>query len=167
MSEAWSEIERLADGIVEKSGESLTHAQAVSRVLKSEQGKALYARSRVDRGDTIAAIAEEELSYAASRLVRRGVAKEEAVAIAIERNPALAKASEGFAYVANNATPRALRESPIEKSDIDPWQRIEELAQGLVEKSDEPLTEHAAIDRVLKTDEGKQLYRRYADQRAV
>lgn len=39
--------------------------------------------------------------------------------------------------------------------------KIEELAKGLVEKSDGSMSEAQAIDRVLKTREGAELYASY------
>lgn len=41
-SGAWDKIEKLAEGMVEKSTDGLTHAQAIDRVLKSDEGKKLY-----------------------------------------------------------------------------------------------------------------------------
>jgi|GEM_PF-5873206 len=43
----------------------------------------------------------------------------------------------------------------------DAFEAIEKLADGLVQKSTDGLTKQQAIDRVLKTAEGKQLYAQY------
>ena len=43
----------------------------------------------------------------------------------------------------------------------DPWTQIVQKADALVEKSDSPLTQDQAIDRVLKTAEGEKLYAEY------
>ncbi len=43
----------------------------------------------------------------------------------------------------------------------DAWSQIEKMAAERVEKSDEPLSTEQAIDRVLKSAEGKKLYRQY------
>jgi len=47
---AWEEIEKLANGLVEKSSDvSLTHADAVQRVLSSDKGAVLYDRYNAEQ----------------------------------------------------------------------------------------------------------------------
>jgi hypothetical protein len=42
--DAWSQLEKAAEAIVEKDGETLTREQKIDRVLKTEEGQKLYAR---------------------------------------------------------------------------------------------------------------------------
>ncbi len=39
---AWQKIEAMADGLVEKSAHGISHAQAITKVLATKQGEALY-----------------------------------------------------------------------------------------------------------------------------
>lgn len=55
---------------------------------------------------------------------------------------------------------RALEDETSMVAKSDPWSQIEALADSVIEKSGE-LTREQAIDRVLKTQEGKELYARY------
>lgn len=50
---AWGKIETLAKGIVQKSTQGLTHAQAVDMVLNSPEGQALYKQHQQSRKDGI------------------------------------------------------------------------------------------------------------------
>ena len=43
----------------------------------------------------------------------------------------------------------------------DAWAKIEELAKNVIEKADGPLTQEQAVDRVLKSEEGRELYAQY------
>lgn len=45
----------------------------------------------------------------------------------------------------------------------DAWAKIEQMAEGLVKKSGEKITKAAAIEEVLATVEGKELYRQYSE----
>lgn len=47
---AWEEIEKLAAGIVEKSTDSMSKPQAITHVLNTEQGAALYTKYEQEQG---------------------------------------------------------------------------------------------------------------------
>lgn len=70
-----------------------------------------------------------------------------------------------FAELGRSADPAikaAIRKGEVVDSGGDAWAKIEELAKAVVEKSgDEPLSQEQAIDRVLKTAEGRALYADY------
>lgn len=70
-----------------------------------------------------------------------------------------------FAELGRSADPAikaAIRKGEVVDSGGDAWAKIEELAKAIVEKSgDEPLSKEQAIDRVLKTAEGRALYADY------
>lgn len=70
-----------------------------------------------------------------------------------------------FAELGRSADPvikAAIRKGEAIDSGGDAWEKIEELAKAIVEKSgDEPLSKEQAIDRVLKTAEGRALYAEY------
>jgi hypothetical protein len=55
----WEQIDRLADAMVLKSGEHLTHAQRVAKILSTPQGKALYAEGKLSHGQDFSRLQPE------------------------------------------------------------------------------------------------------------
>lgn len=53
------------------------------------------------------------------------------------------------------------KQAALESGSGDAWAEIERLAKSVVEKSDDEISEAQAVDRVLKTSEGRELYARY------
>jgi hypothetical protein len=51
--------------------------------------------------------------------------------------------------------------------DLESWREIVSLAEGLVQKSDRPMTREQAVAAVLDTARGKALYRRYLSEKAT
>jgi len=50
MNTAWEKLEDLADAMVRKSGTSMSHAQAVTKILGTPEGRALYEQGRTAHG---------------------------------------------------------------------------------------------------------------------
>jgi hypothetical protein len=155
VSESYARLEGLAEALIDKSAEPLTLPQAVDRILKTAEGKRLYAEYRMESAPTsIPELAKSELTIEAARIARSGVEKSAAVEQAIAQHPDLARAA-GHAVV----------EKAVEGGG-EAWGKIEQLAHSLVEKSADDLTEEAAIARVLKSDQGKRLYEAFRAERA-
>ena len=49
--EIWSKIEKLAEGIVEKSGGALTREAAIAKALETDEGKRLYTQHEAERSE--------------------------------------------------------------------------------------------------------------------
>ena len=51
--------------------------------------------------------------------------------------------------------------------DLESWREIVSLAEGLVQKSDRPMTREQAVAAILNTARGKALYKRYLSEKAA
>jgi len=68
---------------------------------------------------------------------------------------------------ANDQITKELGRSGESASGGDAWDKIEALADKIVEKADDEITQEVAISKVLKTREGKKLYDEYQTERSV
>jgi hypothetical protein len=77
-------------------------------------------------------------------------------------------------YRAYLDAPAAPPPAPVTKTasddldmDLESWREIVSLAEGMVQKSDRPMTREQAIAAIMDTARGKALYRRYLSEKAA
>lgn len=153
---------KLRDERVEKSDHRLTPEQAMDRVLKTERGRDLWAAYNVE-GDSLSDLAKEQLAVRAAKLARAWqISKSDALIEAARENPGLAVAA-GLSVAKMEKQSAAVAKGDGESA----WDKIEALANARVEKSEgaKALSFAQAVDRVLKSREGQELYAKYMEER--
>ena len=159
----WSEIERGAGRIVEKSGKPLTREQAVARYLRTEKGAALYTRYEDERQRVVKAL---EVSEAGAAQRANDAFTREQTLRAVDRvlkeegRDAAGALADRFAVdpvvrAAFGAEPL----SPVAKaSTADGYEEIEREARALL-REDASLSMDAAVARAVS--QRPELYDRY------
>lgn len=158
MEDAKAESEQLRQDVT-KAGETITELE----------GK-LLEKDIVLKADDFKHVAERDDLVVVLKAAKESMSDEQYTLLEDVLTKANAKIETGalFAELGRSADPvikEAIRKGATVDTGGDAWEKIEKGAEALIEKSDEELSRHAAIDRFLKTDEGRALYSEYVAEK--